>query len=109
MNHKKNSEKVCISFYETLQGGTGIPNIRWQGCERNYNILVMDFLGPSLADLFKICSGQFTMKTVLMLAEQLLDRIGKSNFYFKISPLDGDPLKVSQSCIFLVQRVTSSY
>ena len=44
---------------------------RWFGQEKEYNILVMDLLGPSLEDLFNFCSRRFTMKTVLMLADQV--------------------------------------
>ena len=57
------------------QGGVGIPHIRWYGQERDYNVLVMDLLGPSLEDLFNFCSRRFTMKTVLMLADQMIGRI----------------------------------
>ena len=39
-----------------IQGGVGIPHIRWFGQERDYNVLVMDLLGPSLEDLFNFCS-----------------------------------------------------
>ena len=31
---------------------SGIPNMHWFGVEGDYNILVMDLLGPSLEDLF---------------------------------------------------------
>lgn len=62
-------------LYKLLQGGVGIPHIRWYGQERDYNVLVMDLLGPSLEDLFNFCSRRFTMKTVLMLADQMVGRI----------------------------------
>ncbi|GMT19470.1 hypothetical protein PFISCL1PPCAC_10767 [Pristionchus fissidentatus] len=61
--------------YKILQGGVGIPHIRWYGTERDYNVLVMDLLGPSLEDLFNFCSRRFTMKTVLMLADQMIARV----------------------------------
>lgn len=48
---------------------------RWFGQERDYNVLVMDLLGPSLEDLFNFCSRRFTIKTVLMLADQMIGRI----------------------------------
>ncbi|KAH9318593.1 hypothetical protein KI387_020362, partial [Taxus chinensis] len=62
-------------LYRLLQGGTGIPNIRWYGTEGDFNILVIDLLGPSLEDLFLFCGRKFSLKTVLMLADQLINRI----------------------------------
>ncbi|XP_043751134.1 casein kinase I-like [Cervus elaphus] len=62
-------------LYNVLQGGVGIPQIRWYGQETDYKVLVMDLLGPSLEDLFNFCSRRFTMKTVLMLAEQMISRL----------------------------------
>ncbi|KYN19811.1 Casein kinase I isoform alpha [Trachymyrmex cornetzi] len=59
-------------LYKILHGGIGIPHIRWYGQEREYNVLVMDLLGPSLEDLFTFCSRRFTIKTVLMLADQMI-------------------------------------
>ncbi|XP_023213421.1 casein kinase I-like [Centruroides sculpturatus] len=62
-------------LYKIIRGGVGIPRIRWHGQEGNYNALVMDILGPSLEDLFTFCLHRFTMKTVLMLADQMIERI----------------------------------
>eukprot|EP00250_Pteridium_aquilinum_P009409 c18650_g1_i1 orf=203-1645(+) len=62
-------------IYRILQGGTGVPNIRWCGVEGDYNVLVLDLLGPSLEDLFNFCSRKFSLKTALMLADQLINRI----------------------------------
>ncbi|CAD5208858.1 unnamed protein product [Bursaphelenchus xylophilus] len=61
--------------YKILSGGVGVPHIRFYGVERDYHCLVMDLLGPSLEDLFNFCSRRFTMKTVLMLADQMIGRI----------------------------------
>ncbi|KAL6984639.1 Casein kinase 1-like protein 2 [Sarracenia purpurea var. burkii] len=62
-------------LYRILQGGTGIPNVRWFGMEGEYNVLVMDLLGPSLEDLFNFCSRKLSLKTVLMLADQMINRV----------------------------------
>lgn len=62
-------------LYRLLQGGTGIPNVRWFGVDGDYNVLVMDLLGPSLEDLFNFCSRKLSLKTVLMLADQMINRI----------------------------------
>ncbi|XP_020583613.1 casein kinase 1-like protein 2 isoform X2 [Phalaenopsis equestris] len=77
-------------LYRILQGGTGVPNIRWFGVEGDYNVLVMDLLGPSLEDLFNFCSRKFSLKTVLMLADQMINRVeyvhGKSFLHRDIKP-----------------------
>ncbi|XP_021660934.2 casein kinase 1-like protein 6 isoform X1 [Hevea brasiliensis] len=62
-------------LYMLLQGGTGIPHLKWFGVEADYNVMVIDLLGPSLEDLFNYCNRKFTLKTVLMLADQLINRV----------------------------------
>ena len=62
-------------IYAVLSGGTGIPNVRWYGCERRFNIMVLDLLGPSLEDCFNYCDRKFSLKTVLMIADALISRI----------------------------------
>ncbi|XP_022727698.1 casein kinase 1-like protein 6 [Durio zibethinus] len=62
-------------LYMLLQGGTGIPHLKWFGVEADYNVMVIDLLGPSLEDLFNYCNRKLSLKTVLMLADQLINRV----------------------------------
>ena len=94
-------------LYKILQGGVGIPHIRWFGQEKDYNILVMDLLGPSLEDLFNFCSRRFTMKTVLMLADQMISRIEfvhNKNFIHRDIKPDNFLMGIGRHCnkVFLI-------
>lgn len=46
--------------------------MHWFGVEGDYNVMVIDLLGPSLEDLFNYCKRKFSLKTVLMLADQMV-------------------------------------
>ncbi|EGR30261.1 protein kinase domain protein [Ichthyophthirius multifiliis] len=60
---------------QNLQGGIGIPNMHWCGQEGDFNFLVMEQLGQNLEQLFNLCNRKFSLKTVLMLAVQLISNI----------------------------------
>ncbi|KNH05939.1 casein kinase [Perkinsela sp. CCAP 1560/4] len=53
----------------------GFPTVRWYGVEGDYNVMVIDLLGPSLEDLFSFCGRKFSLKTTLMLADQMISRM----------------------------------
>lgn len=60
-------------LYQRLQW---TPKVHWYGTVDTYNIMVMDLMGPSLEDLFQFCHKKFSVKTVLMLAKDMLAQVG---------------------------------
>ena len=60
---------------QEFRGQTGFPKYLWYGRENNYHIMVIEMLGPSLEDLFVYCGRKLSLKTVLLLADQLIARI----------------------------------
>jgi serine/threonine protein kinase len=59
----------------TISTAVGIPDLKWSGTEGDYNVMIMEMLGASLEDLFGVCNRSFKLKTVLMLADQMIDRV----------------------------------
>ncbi|KAJ9466309.1 Casein kinase I [Diplonema papillatum] len=63
--------------YKLLQGRgvAGIPQVKHVGIEGDFNVMVIDLLGPSLEELFTYCNRQLSLKSTLLIGEQFLDRI----------------------------------
>jgi len=55
-----------------LDGITGIPRVHWFGYEARYNTLILDYLGPSLEDVFNSCCRSFSLNTIALIANQLV-------------------------------------
>ena len=53
----------------------GIPEVYYVGVEGDYNVLVMELLGPNLEDLRVYCQGKFSLPTTANLAEQMVSLI----------------------------------
>ena len=63
--------KVC----RELQNAPGFAKVHYFGTQDSHDLLVMDLLGPSLYDRFIKCGRRFSLKTVLLIADQLLERV----------------------------------
>mmetsp|Transcript_34648 Transcript_34648/g.58065 ORF Transcript_34648/g.58065 Transcript_34648/m.58065 type:complete len:478 (-) Transcript_34648:110-1543(-) len=53
----------------------GVLKKIWHGKYLNFEVLVLELAGPCLKDLFLALGRRFSLKTVLMLADQMIDRI----------------------------------
>jgi serine/threonine protein kinase len=53
----------------------GIPKIYWSGIQDDYNALIIEMCGPNLENLMSICGHKFTIKTVLILAQEFMRKI----------------------------------
>ena len=61
-------------------GSACVPSLYYIGTDNsvpgmNFHIMIMDLLGPSLEDLFQNCKRQLDLKSVLMIAIQMIRRI----------------------------------
>ncbi len=78
-------QKHVMLFWESklihkLRGKTTVPNLHFVGDEKtadgkHYHVMVMDLLGSSLEDLFTSCKRSFSLKTVLLIAIQMVKMI----------------------------------
>ena len=63
------------TLYKQFKGLPGFSNIKYFGKQGDYYTMVMELQGPSLYNLFKFCNQQFSLKTLLWIAIQMLKRI----------------------------------
>jgi serine/threonine protein kinase len=61
--------------YESVAGGCGIPAFYWEGRHEGFPAMALELLGPSLDDLFQYCCCKFSLRTVLLIADQLICRL----------------------------------
>jgi casein kinase 1 len=63
------------AIYSIINGGVAVPRFHWCGLVNEEFWLVIDRLPTSLETLFQECHGNFSLKTILMLADQMLSAV----------------------------------
>lgn len=61
--------------YAAFQGLSGFPQMYWYGWQDDYKVMVFELLGPNLEDLFAFCGRKLSLKTVIMIIDQLIPRL----------------------------------
>ena len=75
LRYEYNLYRILMESGESGTKATGIPSVKWWGMQDDWNLMVMELLGPSLEDLFTYCGRKFSLKTTIMLADQCIKRI----------------------------------
>jgi serine/threonine protein kinase len=68
--------KFEASVYRHLyRENKGIPKLFWSGVQDDFNVMVIEMLGPNLENLFNLSSRLFSLKTTIILAQEMIQRI----------------------------------
>ena len=76
-------EARLLSYLQKQQDPAliGFPQFHYYTSTQEFNLMVMELLGPSIEDMYNLCNKRFTLKTVLMLADQMLTRLENLHRY----------------------------
>lgn len=76
-----------VHHYNMLTGGIGIPFVHWYP---ENGLLALTKLGPNLENLFRYCESHFSLKTILLIADQIICRFKlvheRSLFHGNVKP-----------------------
>ncbi|OAF66709.1 CKI-gamma 1 [Intoshia linei] len=96
-------------IYNKIGKELGFSSVHFFDVSDKYKAIVLDLLGPSLENLFNDCNRRFSIKTVCMIALQVLERIeyvhSKGIVYRDIKPdnfLIGRSFNNTKNIIYLI-------
>jgi casein kinase 1 len=58
--------------YGMLRGYPGIPSCIWSGVKGGAHFLVLDQVGANLEQFRRVCRGELSLKTLVMLAVEMV-------------------------------------
>jgi hypothetical protein len=61
-----------------------MPEIYWFGTESGYNLLAMELLGPNIGTLFEMSGKKFTLKTTIMIANQIVNNLTTLDLSYRV-------------------------
>lgn len=70
LSHEYDIWKCLVTGKENSISTAGFPNMYYYGREYDYEVIIMDLLGPSLEDLICVCGGKLSLKSILLIADQ---------------------------------------
>jgi hypothetical protein len=65
----RNSEKQVTPYTACF------PRIYYYGNEGDYNVLVMELLGPNLENLYTMCGSKLSLKSTILISDQIVNTI----------------------------------
>ena len=76
--HKNSTISKEVDIYKkisksTQQNISGIPELLWYGKHKKYYVMVINYLGNSLENIFNKSNKKFSLDTVLLIADKLLN------------------------------------
>jgi hypothetical protein len=74
---------LSVVFY--LGKAKGFPELMFYGLCRKIECLVLELLGPNLEDLLNHCGGKFSLKTIIMIAFQVIETHNQRLFVCSIN------------------------
>lgn len=101
-------------IYKILDEGICIPKVYFYGATSKYHVLAMDRLGKSLEDIVMEHKGVFSLKTVLMLVDQMISAVEflhKRNFLHRDIKPDNFLMGIDKTAnqVYLIDFGLSKY